>query len=162
MRGFKALLLAAAMLVGLAAIPAAQAQIMISIGVPPTCRYGYYENPPYRCAPYGYYGPGYFYNGIFLGVGPWAGWGYAHGWGSHRFIAAGGGHYNGRGGYLANHSHYASGGHPVAHGAPQHSNAPHTMAHGNASHESHQSSSHGSAHTESHGSSSHGGDHDHK
>ena len=34
----------------------------------------------------GFYGPGYFYNGIFLGMGPWAGWGYGHGWGSHRFV----------------------------------------------------------------------------
>ena len=49
------------------------------------CAYGYYGYAPYACAPYGYYGPGYFYNGIFLGMGPWGGWGYSHGWGSHRF-----------------------------------------------------------------------------
>jgi len=43
----------------------------------------------------GYYGPGYFYNGIFLGMGPWAGWGYGHGWGGHRFGGDGGGSYHG-------------------------------------------------------------------
>ena len=43
----------------------------------------------------GYYGPGYFYNGIFLGMGPWGGWGYSHGWGGHRFVSEGGGSYHG-------------------------------------------------------------------
>jgi hypothetical protein len=52
----------------------------------PVCSYGYYDYAPYACAPYGFYGPGYFYNGIFLGMGPWAGWGYGHGWGGHRFV----------------------------------------------------------------------------
>jgi len=36
---------------------------------------------------------GLFLGGIFLGVGPWANWGYSHGWGGHRFSGAGGGRY---------------------------------------------------------------------
>jgi len=93
------------MFVGVTVIPAttptAAAQIAVEIGVPPVCEYGYYDYYPYECAPDGFYGPGYFYNGIFLGVGPWWGWGYGHGWGGHRFYGAGGGRYrgNGRGGY---------------------------------------------------------------
>ena len=49
-------------------------------GYPPDCPYGYYNYAPYACAPYGYYGPGWFTNGLFIGVGPWYGWGY-RGWG---------------------------------------------------------------------------------
>lgn len=71
----------------------AGAQAPLSMAAPPHCPYGYYDYPPYPCAPPGYYGPGYFYNGIFLGVGPWANWGYLHGWGRHRFTSAGGGRY---------------------------------------------------------------------
>src|ERR1017187_2162152 len=63
------------LLVPLALVPTASAQIAIGIGVnPPICSYGYYDYSPYGCAPMGFYGPGYFYNGIFLGVGPWANW----------------------------------------------------------------------------------------
>ena len=48
---------------------------------PPVCPYGYYDYYPYGCAPtYGYYSPDYFYNGVFIGVGPWFGWGWGHGW----------------------------------------------------------------------------------
>ena len=65
--------------------PKATAQIAIEVGAQPVCSYGYYDYAPYACAPMGFYGPGYFYNGIFLGMGPWAGWGYNHGWGHHRF-----------------------------------------------------------------------------
>src|SRR5271165_7029151 len=80
----------------LALVPTAGAQVVIGVGVnPPMCSYGYYNYAPYGCAPMGYYGPGYFYNGIFLGVGPWASWGYSHGWGSHRFSGNGGGRYGG-------------------------------------------------------------------
>ena len=89
MRGIKILFGTTALLAGLALAPAAQAQVVIDIGVQPSCAYGYYDYAPYACAPYGYYGPGYFYNGIFLGMGPWAGWGYSHGWGSHRFSERG-------------------------------------------------------------------------
>ncbi|MGA8937850.1 MAG: hypothetical protein WB439_01675 [Acidobacteriaceae bacterium] len=81
----------------MAFLPAASsAQVSVGInigGPPPTCAYGYYDYAPYSCAPEGYYGSGYFYNGVFLGVGPWAHWGYNHGWGHHRFTAAHGGRY---------------------------------------------------------------------
>ena len=49
----------------------AQAQVAVSIGEPPVCPYGYYEVPPYNCAPDGYYGPEWFSGGIFIGAGPW-------------------------------------------------------------------------------------------
>jgi len=51
------------------------------VGLPPNCVYGYYGYYPYACAPYGYYGPAYFYNGVFIGAGPWYGWGWrGRGW----------------------------------------------------------------------------------
>ena len=113
MRGSRLLLCAAVLFTFLALIsaPTANAQIVvgirvpsvaIGIGVQPVCSYGYYGYAPYACAPYGYYGSGYFYNGIFLGMGPWANWGYGHGWGDHRFAGYGGGRYfggDGRGQY---------------------------------------------------------------
>jgi hypothetical protein len=40
-------------------------------GGPPVCPYGYYEVPPYNCAPDGYYGPEWFSGGVFIGAGPW-------------------------------------------------------------------------------------------
>ena len=49
----------------------ASAQVSVSIGPPPVCPYGYYEVPPYNCAPDGYYGPEWFVNGVFIGAGPW-------------------------------------------------------------------------------------------
>jgi hypothetical protein len=98
MRGLKTLLGTTALLAGLALAPAANAQIMVGVGIQPDCSYGYYDYAPYACAPMGFYGPGYFYNGIFLGMGPWANWGYGHGWGGHRFGGAGGGSYRGGGG----------------------------------------------------------------
>ena len=110
MRGLKTILSTTALFAGLAFAPAAPAQVMVSIGVPPVCAYGYYDYAPYACSPYGFYGPGYFYNGIFLGMGPWAGWGYGHGWGGHRFSDGGGGSYRGGGGAMANRSNYARGG----------------------------------------------------
>ena len=61
------------MFAGRALAPAAQAQVMVSIGVQPVCSWGYCDYAPYSCAPNGFYGPGYFYNGIFLGMRPWAG-----------------------------------------------------------------------------------------
>lgn len=91
MRGSKALLSAVALLTSLvvATKPAAIAQAPTDSGPQPTCQYGYYGYPPYACAPRGFYGPDYFYNRIFVGVGPWANWGYTHGWGEHRFIRGG-------------------------------------------------------------------------
>jgi hypothetical protein len=49
----------------------ARAQVAVSIGEAPVCPYGYYEAPPYNCAPDGYYGPEWFSGGIFIGAGPW-------------------------------------------------------------------------------------------
>jgi len=116
MRGFKRfcsnqIVLASALLalgsVG-ALAPAANAQVVIGVGIQPVCSYGYYDYAPYACAPVGFYGSGYFYNGIFLGMGPWAGWGYGHGWGGHRFVNDGGGRYHGGGGAAAGRA-YARG-----------------------------------------------------
>jgi len=58
----------------------AQAQVRVGVGIgigpavvagPPVCAYGYYPYAPYACAPYGYYGPNFFVNGVFIGAGPW-------------------------------------------------------------------------------------------
>ncbi len=49
----------------------AQVSFSVNIGAAPVCPYGYYAFPPYYCAPYGYYGPTWFVNGIFIGAGPW-------------------------------------------------------------------------------------------
>jgi hypothetical protein len=49
----------------------ASAQVSVNIGVAPVCPYGYYEVPPYNCAPDGYYGPEWFQGGLFIGAGPW-------------------------------------------------------------------------------------------
>src|SRR5580698_8523052 len=104
MRGLKTLIGTTALLAGLAMAPAAKAQVVVDLGVQPVCSYGYYGYAPYQCAPMGYYGPGYFYNGIFLGMGPWGGWGYSHGWGGHRFVSEGGGRYHGGPGAASYHS----------------------------------------------------------
>jgi hypothetical protein len=90
------------------------------VGAPPNCAYGYYGYYPYACAPYGYYGPNYFYNGIFMGVGPWYGWGWRGfrgegGWrdggGFHSFHGSGAWHggegFRGEGGF---HSFHGGGG----------------------------------------------------
>jgi len=53
------------------AAPLAQAQVSVNIGVAPECPYGYYDVPPYNCAPAGYYGPEWFTGGVFIGAGPW-------------------------------------------------------------------------------------------
>ena len=59
----------------------AKAQVSVGVGIgpvyssyygaPPVCDYGYFDYYPYDCAPYGYWGPDYFINGVFIGVGPW-------------------------------------------------------------------------------------------
>ena len=54
-----------------AAAPRIQAQVSVNIGPAPDCPYGYYDYSPYACAPYGYYGPEWFTNGLFIGAGPW-------------------------------------------------------------------------------------------
>jgi len=67
-------------------VPLAYSQAQVSVGVgigvgpgyvagPPACAYGYYDYYPYACAPYGYYGPNWFVDGIFIGAGPWYHWG---------------------------------------------------------------------------------------
>jgi hypothetical protein len=62
----------AALAGGLLSIAAASsAQVSIQIGAPPVCPYGYFDYPPYDCAPYGYYGPDWFIGGVFIGAGPW-------------------------------------------------------------------------------------------
>jgi hypothetical protein len=49
----------------------APAQVVVGIGPAPICPYGYFDYPPYDCAPYGYYGPDWFADGLFIGAGPW-------------------------------------------------------------------------------------------
>jgi hypothetical protein len=72
MRGFAVLVFASIAAIGLTtAPPKAQAQVGVEVGVAPDCPYGYYDVPPYNCAPYGYYGPEWFNGGVFIGVGPW-------------------------------------------------------------------------------------------
>jgi len=162
------------------------AQVVIGIN-PPACSYGYYDYSPYGCAPMGFYGPGYFYNGIFLGVGPWASWGYSHGWGDHRFSGGGGGSYvagrgNGGGGVhaenrgrpsagVASRTSGPNGGARVtrshaaaAHSSPSHGASNAVAARGGASHgasrpsATHGGSSHGSSHVAAaRGGASHGG-----
>ena len=51
--------------------PQSHAQIGVAAGIAPDCPYGYYPYAPYQCAPYGYYGPEWFPNGVFIGAGPW-------------------------------------------------------------------------------------------
>jgi len=76
--------------------PAARANAQVGIGIgvgaypaypygPPACAYGYYAYYPYSCAPYGYYGPDWFYGGAFIGAGPWfrGGYGYGRGYGGY-------------------------------------------------------------------------------
>lgn len=60
------------------------------VGPPPVCAYGYYDYYPYACAPYGYYGPQWFVNGVFIGVGPWYHWYWRHpGWYRRGFYGRG-------------------------------------------------------------------------
>src|SRR6185312_8072994 len=168
MRRLKALLGATAFLLAFAMIPTANAQVSITIGgPPPVCPYGYYDYAPYACVPMGYYGPGYFYNGIFLGVGPWAYWGYRHGWGSYRFRGPGGGRYYPHGGYHSyspghyppHHSGYRP---PPNHGGPPHHNSGyrpppnHGGGHG-GDHGGGHGGDHGGGHGGDHGGGNHGG-----
>src|SRR6266446_6516806 len=60
-------------------------------GPAPVCAYGYYDYYPYACAPYGYYGPDWFLDGVFIGAGPWF-----HGYYGRGFYGRG---YYGRGFY---------------------------------------------------------------
>jgi len=86
-------------LLAVLALPLAYAQAEVRVGVgigvgvagPPVCAYGYYPDYPYACAPYGYYGPSWFANGIFIGAGPWY-----HGWGHPYYGRAHGRSFEGR------------------------------------------------------------------
>ncbi|MEO7028382.1 MAG: hypothetical protein ABI147_03165 [Acidobacteriaceae bacterium] len=73
MRGLKVVLIAIFAVVLLGVAPASRAQISVGVGIgaEPVCSYGYYGYAPYRCAPYGYYGPEWFNNGGFIGAGRW-------------------------------------------------------------------------------------------
>lgn len=72
MRGFAFVFLATVVGVGMTiAVPKAEAQVSVNIGPAPVCPYGYFPDPPYQCAPYGYYGPEWFTDGVFIGAGPW-------------------------------------------------------------------------------------------
>ena len=89
MRYLKYVALLAVLMVPLAY---SQAQVAVGVGIgvgpgyvaagPPVCSYGYYNYYPYACAPYGFYGPNYFVDGVFIGAGPWYHWGHPAGfWG---------------------------------------------------------------------------------
>jgi hypothetical protein len=91
-------------LLALLMLPVAYSQASVRVGVgvgigvgpgyvagPPACSYGYYQDYPYACAPYGYYGPSWFSSGVFIGAGPWY-----HGWGHPVYPAYGRG-FAGRG-----------------------------------------------------------------
>ncbi len=83
MNKFKYLLLVAVAAFCFATSPQkakASGQISVQIGAAPLCPYGYFDYPPYDCAPYGYYGPEWFSSGVFIGAGPWYR-GPAHFWG---------------------------------------------------------------------------------
>lgn len=74
MKRFRLFSLAAIAAVSMAlTVPSARAQVSfgVQIGSPPACPYGYFDYPPYNCAPFGYYGPQWFSNGVFIGAGPW-------------------------------------------------------------------------------------------
>jgi hypothetical protein len=96
----------------------ASAQVAVSIGEPPVCPYGYYEEPPYNCAPDGYYGPEWFSGGIFIGAGPWF-----HG--PERFYGHVDHHYDYRHGYHG--SFPARGERPAEHRREFHGNATHDV-----------------------------------
>jgi hypothetical protein len=78
------------LLLAVLALPALHSQAQVSIGVginigpnygvyhaPPVCEWGFYPTYPFGCAPYGYYGPEWFVDGVFIGAGPWYNFYYA-------------------------------------------------------------------------------------
>ncbi len=77
------------LLLAVLALPAIHSQAQVSIGVQigpdygyyhpePVCAYGYYPYYPFDCAPYGYWGPQWFADGVFIGAGPWYHFYYSH------------------------------------------------------------------------------------
>ena len=73
MKFWKPIVLSALAFAALGSMKAASAQISVgvNIGAAPVCPYGYFDYAPYQCAPYGYYGPDWFADGLFIGAGPW-------------------------------------------------------------------------------------------
>ena len=72
MRTFAVALMMTGLAIGITTTaPKASAQIGVQVGVAPDCPYGYYDVPPYTCAPPGYYGPEWYTGGVFIGAGPW-------------------------------------------------------------------------------------------
>ena len=78
------------LLLAVLTLPALHSQAQVSIGVgihigpdyglyhaPPVCEWGFYPDYPFGCAPYGYYGPEWFVDGVFIGAGPWNNFYYA-------------------------------------------------------------------------------------
>ena len=112
--------------------PASKAQVSIGIGLggAPACGYGYYGYAPYRCAPYGYYGPEWFSGGTFIGAGPWY-----HG--DRRFH-----------GYVNDRYDYRHGGYrgPYPRGGEHFHDYGHGEFHGNARHDFHGNDFHGGGH----------------
>ncbi len=51
-------------------VPVVRAQ-SCDVAIAPVCPYGFFDSPPYACAPFGYYGPEWFKDGVFIGAGPW-------------------------------------------------------------------------------------------
>lgn len=96
----------------------AQVHVAVGIGGPvyygpaPVCSYGYYDYYPYACAPYGFYGPDWFVNGIFIGAGPWFHGYYGRSYYSRPWAYYGRGYYGqsfGRGGYYGRGNYGRSG-----------------------------------------------------
>src|SRR5258708_38958703 len=76
MRYLKYLALVGVLMLPLVFAQPSHAQVAVGVGYgPPVCEWGYYGYYPYACAPYGYYGPDWFASGLFIGAGPWYGWG---------------------------------------------------------------------------------------
>jgi hypothetical protein len=140
MKHLKYFALLTVLMVPLAFTQAAQAQVSFGVGIgpgygPPVCEYGYYSYYPYACAPYGYYGPDYFVNGVFIGVGPWYHWGWGHGYYGRGYYGRGfynhdgwgrgsqGRRYEGRG-YGGGGHGYVGGGHGYSGGGGNHGSAP--------------------------------------
>ena len=80
MRSLRLVLIAMFLALPFAVVANAQVEVGVGIGpavvqapmdyAAPVCDWGYYAYYPYACAPYGYYGPQWFYGGVFLGAGP--------------------------------------------------------------------------------------------
>ncbi len=151
MSAWKLFVLLALTVALLSSAPAASAQVSIgvNIGPAPVCPYGYFEYPPYDCAPYGYYGPDWFVGGLFIGAGPWF-----HG--PKNFYGHVDNRYDPRNGYRGPLP--ARGAQPfnTFHGNEARDGRGHA---GNAGHDAANEHAAGYQHAPSHGGGSHGGAH---